>query len=80
MTAVLDDFAKQHFVQNQSSEFEYSVDTLSQRRHSKVCLKNLPKCLNENGLRNLCGQYGETKLVLFWKDRNYAFVTYGSLR
>lgn len=90
----IDDFAKQQFEQNQLYDFELeenadsveenrstsNTDKLSERRNTKVYLQNLPKHLKQNGLKNLCGQYGVIKYCLFWDDRNYAFVTFGSLR
>lgn len=87
-----DDFVRQHYNQSRLYEFEEEnksnsadekksiADALEQRRNTKVCLKNLPKDLKENGLRNLCNQYGQVKYMLYWSVRNYAFVTYASLR
>lgn len=91
-TRSLGDFVTQHYNQNRLYDFEEDnksdagddnksvLDALSNRRNTKVCLKNLPRQLKDNGLRNLCGQYGSVTHVLFWNDRNYAFVTFASLR
>lgn len=91
-TSSLGDFVSQHYNQNRLYDFEEDnksdiadenksvSDALSQRRNTQLCLKNLPHHLKDNGLRNLCGQYGHIKHVVYWSDRNYAFVTYASLR
>lgn len=87
-TESLKNSVAQHYNQNRIYEFEEGnksdenktvSDALMQRKNTKICLKNVPRSLKENGLRNLCGQYGGLKHVLFWNDRNYAFVTYASL-
>lgn len=91
-TSSLGDFVTQHYNHNRLYDFEEDnktdavdekksiSDALSQRQNTKVCFKNLPKHLKDNGLRNLCDQYGHVKHVTFWSDRNYAFVTFASLR
>lgn len=79
----LEDFVTQHYTQNQAYDFEDKSDLKdlkTQRQNTKVCLKNLPRPLKEVGLKKMCGQYGEVRHVVFWKDRNYAFVTFSSLR
>lgn len=88
----MEDFTPQHYNQNRLYHFEEAnksdaddvnksiLDALSKRRNTKVCLMNLPRQLKNNGLRNLCAQYGTVTHVLFWNDRNYAFVTFASLR
>lgn len=88
----LSDYVTEHYNHNRLYDFEEDnksdtkdeaksvSDALTQRQNVKVCLKNLPRQLKENGLRNVCAQYGQVKNVLFWSDRNYAFVTFAALR
>lgn len=81
----LDDATIVHYNQNRLYDFEKNnqLDVSAEnelRRNVKVCLRYLPRHLKENGLRNLCSQYGVVKHVLFWDTRNYAFVTFDSLR
>lgn len=61
-----------------SESSDNEQDPNKSNKSARIFLRNLPKDLTENGIRNLCSQYGNIRYVK--RFDYFAFVTYTLLR
>lgn len=55
----------------------YNTEYDDGQKNLKLCLKNVPRELNENGVRNFCGQYGNIQSISRMSSSPfYYFVEY----